>query len=313
MKGISVQELQEDTAYGLGIEIVSGAGGMSRKIYNAKIQKLGLVITGKMVYLHPHRVQILGNTEISYLRSLGDEDVQRIIKELCNNDVVCFIVTRNLKLPDYFLEETERRGIPMLRTKLVTSLFIERITNFLEDKLAPSTVVHAVLIDILGTGVLIIGRPGIGKSENALELIMRGHRLVADDVVFVKKMGAIDLYGNAPDMIKNLLEVRGVGIVDVRRLFGVAAVIDTKKIDLVIELLDWDDKVEVERIGLKEEKYRLLGVDLPLMRIPVSTGRNVSAIIELACRNFNLKREGVNTAEELEQRLLDTMEVKGNL
>jgi HPr kinase/phosphorylase len=313
MKGISIQELQEDTAYGLGIEVVTGITGISRKIYNAKIQKLGLVITGKMVYLHPHRVQILGNTEISYLRSLNDDDAQHIIEELCSNDVVCFIVTRNLKVPDYFLVETERRGIPMLRTKLVTSLFIEKITNFLEDKLAPSTVVHAVLVDILGTGVLINGRPGIGKSENALELIMRGHRLVADDVVFVKKMGAIDLYGNAPDMIRNLLEVRGVGIVDVRRLFGVAAVIDTKKIDLVIELLDWDEKVEVERIGLKEEKYRLLGVDLPLMRIPVSTGRNVSAIIELACRNFNLKREGVNTAEELEQRLLDTMGVKDNL
>jgi HPr kinase/phosphorylase len=313
MKGISIQELQEDTAYGLGIEVIAGSAGLSRTIYNAKIQKLGLVITGKMVYLHPHRVQILGNTEISYLRSLGDEDAQCIIEELCSNDVVCFIVTRNLKVPEYFLAETERRGIPMLRTKLVTSLFIEKITNFLEDKLAPSTVVHAVLIDILGTGVLINGRPGIGKSENALELIMRGHRLVADDVVFVKKMGAIDLYGNAPDMIKNLLEVRGVGIVDIRRLFGVAAVIDTKKIDLVIELLDWDEKVEVERIGLKEEKYRLLGVDLPLMRIPVSMGRNVSAIIELACRNFNLKREGVNTAEELEQRLLDTMGVKGAL
>ena len=313
MKGISIQELQEDTAYGLGIEVVSGTTGLSRKIYNAKIQKLGLVITGRMVYLHPHRVQILGNTEISYLRSLGEEGARPIVEELCNNDVVCFIITRNLKVPDYFLSEAERRGIPILRTKLVTSLFIEKITDFLEDKLAPSTVVHAVLIDILGTGVLIIGRPGIGKSENALELIMRGHRLVADDVVFVKKMGTLDLYGNAPDMIKNLLEVRGVGIVDVRRLFGVAAVIDTKKIDLVIELLDWDEKVEVERIGLKEEKYRILGVDLPLMRIPVSTGRNVSAIIELACRNFNLKREGVNTAEELEQRLLDTMGVKGNL
>jgi HPr kinase/phosphorylase len=313
MKGISIQELQEDTAYGLGIEVISGTKGLSRKIYNAKIQKLGLVITGKMVYLHPHRVQILGNTEISYLRSLSDDDARRIIEELCSNDVVCFIVTRNLKVPEYFLVETERRGIPMLRTSLVTSLFIEKITNFLEDKLAPSTVVHAVLIDILGTGVLIIGRPGIGKSENALELIMRGHRLVADDVVFVKKMGALDLYGNPPDMIKNLLEVRGVGIVDIRKLFGVAAVIDTKRVDLVIELLDWDEKVEVERIGLKEEKYRLLGVDLPLMRIPVSTGRNVSAIIELACRNFNLKREGVNTAEELERRLLDTMEVKGNL
>jgi HPr kinase/phosphorylase len=310
MKGIPVNELVDDTEYGLGLEVISGANGLSRKIYNAKIQKLGLVITGKMVYLHPHRVQILGNTEISYLRSLPEEDSGRIIEELCRNDVVCFMVTRNLKVPEVFLQETERRNIPVLRTKLITSLFIERITNLLEDKLAPSTVVHGVLVDILGIGVLITGRPGIGKSENALELIMRGHRLVVDDVVFVKKMGAIDLYGNAPEMIKNLLEVRGVGIVDISRLFGVSAVIEHKKVDLVIELIDWDEEVEYDRVGLAHERYKLLGVNLPLMRIPISSGRNVSAIIELACRNFILKRGGTNTAEELEGRLLKSMEAE---
>ena len=310
MKGITVQELLGDIEYDLGLELVSGAAGLSRKAYNQKIQKLGLVITGRMIYLHPHRVQILGNTEITYLRSLADEDSQRIIEELCRNDVVCFIVTRGLKVPDQFAVETDKKGIPVLRTKLVTSLFIERITNFLEDKLAPSTVVHGVLIDILGVGVLIIGRPGIGKSENALELIMRGHRLVVDDVVFVRKMGVLELHGSAPEMIKNLLEVRGVGIVDVSRLFGVSAVMEKKMIDLVIELVDWDDKVECERVGLKEEKYKLLGVNLPLITIPISSGRNVSAIIELACRNFILKRGGVNTAQELEDRLLKKMEDK---
>lgn len=307
MKGITVKELIEDAAFGMALELLSGEKGLSQKIYNPKIQKLGLVITGRMVYLHPHRVQILGNTEISYLRSLSDEDSAKIIEELCKNDVVCFIVTRNLKVPEYFLAETEARGIPMLRTKLVTSLLIERITNFLEGKLAPSTVVHGVLVDILGIGVLITGRPGIGKSENALELIMRGHRLIVDDVVFVKKLGSLELHGMAPEMIKNLLEVRGVGIVDVRRLFGVSAVVEEKKVDLVIELLDWNDIVEIERVGLKEEKYRLLGVDLPLIRIPISSGRNVSAIIELACRNFILKREGVDTARELENRVLNTI------
>lgn len=312
MKGITVKELIEDAAFGMALELLSGEKGLSQKIYNPKIQKLGLVITGRMVYLHPHRVQILGNTEISYLRSLSDEDSAKIIEELCKNDVVCFIVTRNLKVPEYFLAETETRGIPMLRTKLVTSLLIERITNFLEGKLAPSTVVHGVLVDILGIGVLITGRPGIGKSENALELIMRGHRLIVDDVVFVKKLGSLELHGMAPEMIKNLLEVRGVGIVDVRRLFGVSAVVEEKKVDLVIELLDWDDIVEIERVGLMEEKYRLLGVDLPLIRIPISSGRNVSAIIELACRNFILKREGIDTARELENRVLSTIEEKAS-
>ncbi len=310
MKGITVQELIKDKTHRLEIDAISGLKGLTRKIYNPRIQKLGLVITGHMVYLHPHRMQILGNTEISYLRTLDEAESKSIVQELCKNDVVCFVVTRNLKVPDHFLAETENRGIPLLRTRLITSVFIERITRYLEEKLAPSTTVHGVLMDILGVGTLIIGRAGIGKSENALELIMRGHRLVVDDVVHVKKMGAIDIYGEPPDMIKNLLEIRGVGIVDIGRLFGVSALRETMRIDLVAELLDWDNGLEYERVGLKEDKYRLLGIDLPIVRVPISSGRNVSTIIELACRNYILKRQGVNTAVELEEKLLKTMKNK---
>jgi HPr kinase/phosphorylase len=308
MKGITVQELKEDTLYGLELEVISGTRGLSKKIYNPRIQKLGLVITGHMVYLHPHRVQILGNIEISYLRSLPETESKKIIKELCKNNVVCFIVTRNLKVPEYFLVAAEEKDIPILRTKLVTSVFIDRIMNLLEERLAPSTTVHGVLMDVLGVGALILGRPGIGKSENALELVMRGHRLVVDDAVYVKKIGAIDLYGEAPDMIRNLLEIRGIGIVDIRQLFGVSALIDKKKIDLVIELFDWDNSVECERIGLKEDKYKLLGIDLPYVKIPISSGKNVSAIVELACRNHILRKQGINTAIELEKKVLRSME-----
>jgi HPr kinase/phosphorylase len=310
MKGITVKELKEDKEYSLELEAIAGFKGLSRKIYNAKIQKLGLVITGHMVYLHPHRIQILGNTEISYLRSLEEEESKGIIGELCTHDVVCFIATRNLKVPDYLLAECESRGIPLLRTKLVTSVFIERVSKCLEERLAPSTNVHGVLMDILGVGVLIIGRPGIGKSESALELIMRGHTFVVDDMVYVKKMGPLELHGESPEMIRNLLEIRGIGIVDIRHLFGVSSVRYRKKIDLVVELLDWDDKVECERLGLKEDKYRLLGIDLPLVKIPVSLGRNMSAIIELACRNQILKGQGVYTAVELEEKLLKSIEAK---
>jgi HPr kinase/phosphorylase len=211
-------------------------------------------------------------------------------------------------VPEYFLVAAEEKDIPILRTKLVTSVFIDRIMNLLEERLAPSTTVHGVLIDVLGIGALIVGRPGIGKSENALELVMRGHRLVVDDAVYVKKIGAIDLYGEAPDMIRNLLEIRGIGIVDIRQLFGVSALIDKKKIDLVIELFDWDNSVECERIGLKEDKYKLLGIDLPYVKIPISSGKNVSAIVELACRNHILRKQGINTAIELEKKVLRSME-----
>ena len=263
-----------------------------------------------MVYLHPHRIQILGNTEISYLRSLEEAEGRRIIKDLCKNDVVCFIVTRNLKIPSYFLAEAEEKNIPTLRSRLITSVFIERITKLLEEKLAPSTTVHGVLMDVIGVGVLIVGRPGIGKSENALELITRGHRLIVDDVVHVKKPGAIDLYGESPEMIKNLLEIRGIGIVDIGRLFGVSSVREKKRVDLVVELIDWNEKEEYDRIGFKEEKYRLLSIDLPMVSIPISPGRNVSTIIELACRNYILKKQGINTAVELEEKMLKSMKAE---
>jgi HPr kinase/phosphorylase len=304
MKGITVQEIAADGEYGLEIEVISGSRGVSKRIYNPRIQKLGLVIAGYMVYLHPHRVQILGYTEISYLRELKSEDGTRIVKDLCNRDVACFIVTRNLKVPDYLLAEAEEKGIALLRTKLVSSVFIERMTRFLEEKLAPTGMVHGVLMEIMGVGVLIIGRSGIGKSENALDLVMRGHRLITDDIVEVKKIGALELTGEAPEMLKNLLEIRGVGIVNIRQLFGVSAVRHRKKIELVVELLDWNSSTEYERVGLREDKYRLLGIDLPLMRLPISPGRNTSAIIELACRNHVLKKEGIDTARDLEEKIL---------
>ena len=304
MKGITVRQIVEDRTYGLELEIIAGAEGVSKKIHNPRIQKLGLVIAGYMVYLHPHRVQILGYTEISYLRSLKGEESERIVHDLCSRDVACFIVTRNLKVPECLLKETAERRIPLLRSRLVTSVFIERMGRFLEQMLAPSDIVHGVLMEIVGVGVLIVGRSGIGKSENALDLVMRGFRLVSDDVVEVKKIGALDLVGESPEMLRDLLEIRGVGIVDIRRLFGVAAVRPRKKIELVVELLDWDSSADYERVGLGEEKYRLLGIDLPLIRIPISPGRNVSAVIELACRNHVLKTGGIDTARDLEKRVL---------
>jgi len=305
MKGIEVQQLVDDELYGLELEVLAGYKGLSRKIYNPRIQKLGLVITGHMVYLHPHRVQILGNIEISYLRSLTEAESKRIIRELCRNNVSASL-SRETENPEFFIISAEEKGIPLLRTKLVTSIFIERISKLLEEKLAPSTTVHGVLMDILGVGALIMGRPGIGKSENALELIMRGHRLVVDDAVHVKKIGAIDLYGEATEMIKSLLEIRA-GFVDIRHLSGFRRSIDRKKIDLVIELFDWDTSLECERVGLREDKYKVLSVDLPFVKIPISSGKNVSAIIELACRNFILRRQGINTAVELEKRMQRSM------
>lgn len=301
MKGVAIAEILEDKEYGLDLRLLSGASGLSRKTYVPRIQKLGLVIAGHMLYLHPGRIQILGRIEISYLRSLDEMESKRIIKELCKNDVVCFVVTRGLEVPEFFLLEADRKGIPVLGTGLLTSVFIERLTRLLEERLAPSTYLHGVLLDVVGIGVLITGKPGIGKSENALELVMRGHKLVADDVVSVKRMGLKELYGEAPQMLKNLLEIRGVGVVDVKRLFGISSVVDRKKLDLLVELVPWDEEFRVERLGMEGQAVDILGVEVPLVRIPISPGKNVSTIIELACRNFLLSREGTNTAKELEE------------
>lgn len=311
MKGITVRQILEDRTYGLELDIIAGAEGLSKKIYNPRIQKLGLVIAGYMVYLHPHRVQILGYTEISYLRGLPGGESERIVHDLCSRDVACFVVTRGLKVPECLLRETGERKIPLLRSRLVTAVFIERLARGLEEMLAPSDIVHGVLMEIVGVGALIIGRSGIGKSENALDLVMRGFRLVSDDVVEVKKIGALDLVGGSPEMLRNLLEVRGIGIVDIRQLFGVAAVRPSKRIELVVELVDWDNSADYERVGLGNEKYRLLGLDLPLIRIPISPGRNVSAVIESACRNHVLKTDGIDTARDLEKRVLRSARKEG--
>ncbi len=174
------------------LEVISGTKGLSRKIYNPRIQKLGLVITGIWSIFTLNGCRFSGILKFPICESLPETESKKIIQELCKNNVVCFIVTRNLKIPEYFLIASEEKGIPILKTTLVTSVFIDRITKLLEERLAPSTNVHGVLMDVLGVGVLIMGRPGIGKSENALELIMRGHRLVIDDAVYVKKIGAID-------------------------------------------------------------------------------------------------------------------------
>jgi HPr kinase/phosphorylase len=308
MKGVAIREILEDREYGLGLTLLAGASGLSRQTYIPKIQKLGLVIAGRMLYLHPRRIQILGHMEISYLRSLDDMEEKRIIRELCNNDVVCFIVTSNLEVPEFFLFEADRKGIPLLRTDLVTSILIERLTRLLLDRLAPSTYIHGVFLDVLGVGVLITGRPGIGKSENALELVMKGHRLVADDVVNVKRIGFRELYGEAPEMLTNLLEIRGIGVVDMKRLFGVSSVVEKKRVDLVVELVPWDEEFRLERLGMEEEVTRILGVDVPLVRVPISPGKNASTIIELACRNFLLKREGRDRAKEVEERSLKVIQ-----
>lgn len=310
MSSILVKELEKDHEYGLGLTLMAGHKGLGKKITESQVQKMGLALTGFIKYINPERIQIIGNTELAYFNSLGPEMQEEVINRICSIDLSCIVITRNLNIPELLLKKADEKGIPIFRTNLRSFDFIERVTKFLEDKLALTTSIHGVLMDIFGVGVLILGKSGIGKSECALDLILRGHRLVADDMVHVKRRAPSTLIGRGFELIQHHMEIRGLGIINIRSLFGVEAIREQKKIELVLELVEWDHHREYDRLGFEEEKYNLLGVELPMLRIPVTPGRNLSTIIEVAARNYLLKMMGYDSALEFEKKLIQKIEQK---
>jgi len=268
-------------------------------------------MTGFTQFINPERLQVFGNSEIVYFHTLTSELQEKVIRQICGLDLSCLVVTRNLEIPEILLQEADERGIPLFLTGLSSTDFIERVTKYLEEKLALTHSLHGVLIDVFGVGVLILGKSGIGKSECALDLILRGHRLVADDMVYIQKRPPNVLIGSGFEVIQHHMEVRGLGIINIRSLFGVEAIRERKKVELVLELMEWDTHQEYDRLGFEEEKYDILGVELPMLRIPVTPARNLTTIIEVAARNHHLKVMGFDSALEFEKKLLRRMEEKG--
>ncbi len=310
MNSIIVKELEKDREFGLGLTLMAGHKGLGKKITESQVQKMGLALTGFVKYINPERIQIIGNTELAYFNTLDTERQKEVINKICSIDLSCIVVTRNLQIPELLIKMADEKGIPLFRTNLRSFDFIERVTKFLEEKLALTTSIHGVLMDVYGVGVLIIGKSGIGKSECALDLILRGHRLVADDMVHIKRRAPSTLIGSGFEVIQHHMEIRGLGIINIRSLFGVEAIREQKKIELVLELVEWDHNREYDRLGFEEEKYTILGVDLPMLRIPVTPGRNLTTIIEVAARNYLLKVMGYDSALEFEKRLLQKIEQK---
>ncbi len=263
---------------------------------------MGLALTGFVKFVNPERLQIIGNTEIAYFRTLSPELQGEVIHQICGLNLSCLVITRNLEAPELLVREAEEKGIPLFRTNLSTVDFIERVTKFMEEKLALNTSLHGVLMDVFGVGVLILGKSGIGKSECALDLILRGHRLVADDMVYVQKTSPSSVTGSGFDVIRHHMEIRGLGIINIRSLFGVEAIRERKKIELVVELGEWNAHEEYDRLGFEGKKYPILGVELPMLRIPVTAARNLTTIIEVASRNYLLKVMGYDSAVEFEKR-----------
>ncbi|MCZ6650277.1 MAG: HPr(Ser) kinase/phosphatase [Acidobacteria bacterium] len=299
---LTIGELVEGTREALDFEVLAGAAGMGRTISQPRVQKPGLALAGFMEYLHHGRVQILGNSEITFLREKPDQERAAIIHRLIAHDVSCFAITKGLQPPAELLRDAQEAGIPILRTRIVSSTAIYALGSFLEDQLAPVMQVHGVLLDILGVGTLILGASGIGKSECALDLIVRGHRLVSDDLVVLRRRGDV-LAGTSPQLTRYHMELRGIGIINVRDIFGIAAVRRTKDVDLVVNLDIWKKDKVYDRLGIDDRSHELLGVSLDYVEMPVAPGRNLAVLVEVTARNQLLKRKGHNPARELARRL----------
>lgn len=307
---LAIRELLDDTEYGLDLTLLAGERGLGNRVSSSRIQKPGLALAGYTEHLHADRIQILGNTEISYLNQVDAPLAERCVRDFCSFPISCFIITKGLVPPEFFLATAEAAGIPVLNSPLQSSTFISLITKFLEERLLPTTHLHGVLMEVLGVGVLLTGKSGIGKSECALDLIIRGHRLVADDMVFIKKKVPAALVGRAEEAIQHLMEIRGLGIINIKDLYGVSSIREKKIIDMMLELVEWDPAQEYDRLGVDDHRTTILGVDIPHIIIPVRPGRNLGSIIEVAARNFLLKGMGYHSARDFHERLLSRMEVR---
>jgi HPr kinase/phosphorylase len=290
------------------LELISGEEGINRPITMSDISRPGIEMAGYFNYYPAERIQLLGKTELSFFNQLSASERASRMEQLCTDITPAIIVTRGLEVPPELIEASERESVPVLRVTMKTTRFSSRLTNFLESKLAPTTAVHGVLVDIYGVGVLITGQSGVGKSETALELVKRGHRLVADDCVEIRQEDQDTLVGTSPELIEHLLEIRGLGIINVMTLFGAGAIRGHKKISLVIYLEIWDPKRQYDRLGLDEEKIKIIDTEIQKLTIPVRPGRNLAVIIEVAAMNFRLKRMGVNAAQQFTDRLSDVIE-----
>jgi HPr kinase/phosphorylase len=288
---------------GLPLELLSGRAGLERIVTSPHIQKTGLALAGFAEYLQPGRVLVFGESEVRYLESQDATLRDTALTAAFSHDIPCVLITGGWQPPEELLAASERYQVPVLRTAVTTPLAIAKLGTMLDDLLAERQVIHGVLIDILGLGVLIVGESGIGKSECALDLVVRGHRLVADDTVEVRKRGEGTVMGTCPELTRHHMEVRGLGVINIRDLFGVASIRDEKRVELVVQLERLDPAREYDRLGLDDAFYDLIGVNIPLLRMPVAPGRSLAILVEVAARNQLLRVRGRHAARDLAERL----------
>jgi len=310
---LTVRELVTQKAQSLQLEVLTGEVGLDREITEAEISSPGLVLAGFTDRFVGRRLHVLGETEVAYLNSLADADRRTSLETLFGYPLPCVFVTKGQAVPPALLEVAAAHGVAVVRTGLKTAEFYGRITPFLGESFAPTSTVHASLADVYGVGLLFVGRSGIGKSECVLDLVERGHRLVADDVVRVVRRGADVLIGTGHEITHHYMEIRGIGLVDISALFGVRAVRQQKRIEVVVELRDWGDAADVDRTGLDMETTSILDVELPKAVVLLNPGKNITVISEVVAMRHLLRYSGVDSAQAFNDRLVQHLVEKREL
>jgi HPr kinase/phosphorylase len=298
-----VREIVEDPRLRVTLRRVAGEAGLDRPIRHPRVQKCGLALAGHFYGVVPTRVQVLGETELSYLDSLSGEGRSLAARGFFSLGLSCVVVTRNAEPARALVTAAEATGTPLFVSDGRSSRTINALHALLDDRLAPQTQLHGVLVDVFGVGLLVLGKSGIGKSECALELVLRGHRLVADDVVQCEWRPPGIVFGAPADLLRNHIEVRGLGVLNIKDLFGVTSVRERKRIDVVVQLEDWSEKREYDRLGVEDNWHVILGTPIRLLTVPVRPGRDMGSILEIAARNELLRRAGANSAKDFLARL----------
>jgi HPr kinase/phosphorylase len=310
---LSVRDFYQKTRDELRLHPLTPLDEARHELTTPDIHRPGLVLAGFLDNFPGPRLQILGRTEFIFLESLPPEKRREALRNLCRFPIPCIILTRSLTPPPELLEEAGRSGIAVLQSEMETTAFIHTVQSILEEHFAPATTVHGTLVDVYGVGLLFTGRSGIGKSECALDLVERGHRLVADDIVFVKKRHDTVLIGKGNELARHCMEIRGIGIIDVQAIFGIRAIRAQKRIEVEVRLKEWEKTREYERLGLTEQHTTILGVQIPLVLVPIFPGKNITVIAETIALNYLVKAYGYNPAEHFSEHLLQLMRRKANL
>jgi HPr kinase/phosphorylase len=304
---LTVDELLRSKRETLALELLTDERGLSREIHTPDISSPGLVLTGYTERFPADRMQVLGETEVAFLESLDEDRRRRSLEDFLAFDIPVVFITKGQAAPPPLLELANERGMPVVRTALKTAEFYTRIKPFLEERFAPRTTVHGSLADVYGVGLLFIGRSGLGKSETVLDLVERGHRVVADDLVMITRRGNEVLIGKGHELQRHHMEIRGVGIIDVRKLFGVRAIRQQKRIEVVVQLEMWDEDAHYDRTGLDGKAMDILGVPIPMVTVPLVPGKNITVVCEVVAMNHLLKYAGIDSAKRFNERLQQRM------